>query len=229
MPKIVSQQEWLEARKALLEKEKEHSRARDALAAARRALPMVKVEKSYTFDAPSGRVSLGDLFGKYPQLVVYHFMLDPDWKDGCKSCSLIADNIEGGYVHFQGRDTAFTMVSRARLETIDAFKKRMGWTMPWVSSFGNDFNYDYGVSFHSEADGKTYNYGHGGFGKGEGPGLSCFLREGESIFHTYSVYARGLDILINTYNYLDLTPLGRHEEKLKYGMEWVKHHDKYGP
>jgi predicted dithiol-disulfide oxidoreductase (DUF899 family) len=226
-PKVVTQEEWLQARKGLLAKEKEHSRARDALAAERRALPMVKVDKRYAFESTDGKRALVDLFGKHPQLVVYHFMFDPDWKEGCKSCSLIADNVEGAWRHFQGRDTSFVMASRARLETLEAFKKRMGWTMPWVSSFGNDFNYDYGVSFRTEADGVGYNYGTGKFGKGEAPGLSCFFREGQDVFHTYSTYSRGLDLLIGTYHYLDLTPLGRHEEDLPYGMAWVKHHDKY--
>jgi predicted dithiol-disulfide oxidoreductase (DUF899 family) len=166
----------------------------------------------------------------HPQLIVYHFMLDPSWESGCKSCSLIADNIEGGFVHFAARDTAFTMVSRAPLAKIEAFKARMGWTFPWVSSSSSEFNYDFGVSFRTDADGGAYNYGAPGGGDdeaGERPGLSCFLREGDEVFHTYSTYARGLDLLIGTYHYLDLTPLGRHEEDLPYGMAWVKHHDKY--
>jgi predicted dithiol-disulfide oxidoreductase (DUF899 family) len=226
-PKVVSRDEWLTARRALLAKEKAWNRERDALSAERRSLPMVKVEKAYAFDGPDGVLSLRDLFGKHPQLIVYHFMLDPSWEAGCKSCSLIADNIEGGYVHFAARDTAFTMISRAPAATIAAFKKRMGWTMPWVSSFSNEFNYDFGVSFRAEEDGVAYNYGGDRKGAGERPGLSTFLREGDDVFHTYSTYARGLDVLIGTYNYLDLSPLGRHEEGLPYGMSWVRHHDKY--
>jgi predicted dithiol-disulfide oxidoreductase (DUF899 family) len=228
--RVVSRAEWLLARKTLLAKEKASSRERDALSAERRKLPMVKIDEPYAFDAPAGRRTLRDLFGPYPQLIVYHFMLDPSWESGCKSCSLIADNIEGGFVHFAARDTAFTMVSRAPLARIEAFKARMGWTFPWVSSSTNEFNYDFGVSFRTDADGGAYNYGAPGSGDGEAgerPGLSCFLREGDDVFHTYSTYARGLDLLIGTYHYLDLTPLGRHEEELPYGMAWVKHHDKY--
>jgi predicted dithiol-disulfide oxidoreductase (DUF899 family) len=226
-PNIVDRAEWLEARKSLLAREKTFSRERDALSAERRKLPMVQVDKPYAFEGPDGRRSLRELFGAHPQLIVYHFMLDPAWESGCKSCSLIADNIEGGFVHFAARDTAFTMVSRAPLARIQAFKARMGWTMPWVSSSGSDFNYDFGVSFRSEADAVAYNFGTGHGEAGEAPGLSCFWRDGERVFHTYSTYARGLDLLIGTYNYLDLTPLGRHEEELPYGMAWVKHHDKY--
>jgi predicted dithiol-disulfide oxidoreductase (DUF899 family) len=227
-PEVVSRETWLAARKTLLAKERAFSRERDALAAERRTLPMVKIDKPYAFEGPGGRSTLRDLFGGQPQLIVYHFMLDPEWEAGCKSCSFIADNIEGGYPHFAARDTAFTLVSRAPLARIQAFKTRMGWTMPWVSSFASDFNYDFGVSFKTDEESAGYNYGTTNEGeKGEHPGLSCFLREGEQVFHTYSTYARGLDILLGTYNYLDFTPLGRHEEDLPYGMAWVKHHDKY--
>jgi predicted dithiol-disulfide oxidoreductase (DUF899 family) len=226
-PKIVGREEWLTARKALLTREKALTRERDALAAQRRALPMVKVDRDYVFDGPSGPVTLRQLFGAHPQLLVYHFMLDPAWEAGCKSCSYVTDNIEGGFRHLAARDTAFTLVSRAPLPKITAFKERMGWALPWVSSFSNEFNYDFGVSFRTEDDGLSYNYGAGEKGTGERPGLSAFLRDGDEVFHTYSVYARGLDALIGTYQYLDLTPLGRHEEDLPYGMAWVRHHDKY--
>jgi predicted dithiol-disulfide oxidoreductase (DUF899 family) len=232
--KVASREEWLAARKQLLDKEKEFSRASDALSAERRKLPKVKVDKEYVFEGPSGRATLRELFGPHPQLIVYHFMLDPSWESGCKSCSLIADNIEGGFVHLAARNTGFAMISRAALPTIEAFKKRMGWTFPWLSSSGNDFNYDFHVTLDKAKGSTEYNYvdiskfdreGYGGMG--ERPGCSVFLRDGDQVFHTYSTYERGLDILIGTYNYLDLTPFGRDEKDLKYGMEWVRHHDKY--
>jgi predicted dithiol-disulfide oxidoreductase (DUF899 family) len=230
LPKIVSREEWLAARLALLAKEKEFSKARDAIAAERRKMPVVKVESKYVFDAPGGKTSLRDLFGAKHQLIVYHFMFDPSWTDGCKSCSFVSDHVDGSLVHLAARDVAFAAVSRAPLARIEPFKKRMGWKFPWVSSFESDFNYDFGVSFRPEDKGAGkagYNYGKGSFPTSEAPGLSTFLREGDDVFHAYSTYARGLDILIGAYNYLDLTPLGRHEEDLKYGMEWVRLHDKY--
>jgi predicted dithiol-disulfide oxidoreductase (DUF899 family) len=157
-------------------------------------------------------------------------MFDPTWTDGCKSCSLIADHVDGMLPHLAARDTAFAAVSRAPLAKLLAFKERMGWSFPWVSSAESDFNYDYGVSFRNDdkATGKpAYNYGTGSFPTSEAPGLSTFLRDGESVLHAYSTYARGLDVLIGAYNYLDLTPLGRQEEALPYGMAWVKLHDRY--
>ena len=227
--RTVSREEWLVARRAFLEREKAFDAQRDALAAARRALPRVKLDKSYVFKTPEGDRTLLALFGKHPQLVVYHFMLGPDMNEGCHGCSYIADNVGDGWRHFAARDTAYTMISRAELPKIDAYKKRMGWSMPWVSSAGSDFNFDFGVSFRSEEDGRAYNYGKGQGGKGERPGLSCFVRQGEGdeVFHTYSTFARGLDMLIGTYNYLDLTPMGRHEQGLSHPMEWVRHHDRY--
>jgi predicted dithiol-disulfide oxidoreductase (DUF899 family) len=232
-PKVVSRTEWLAARRDLLAKEKEFNRQRDALSAARRKLPMVKVEKTYTFEGPSGRTTLVDLFDGRTQLIVYHFMLDPDWSEGCKSCSYIADNYEGGLVHLAARDTSFVTISRAPLANIEVFKKRMGWKFNWLSSFGSDFNYDFHVTLDPAKGSTEYNYedisrdkpGYGG--AGERPGLSVFLREDKNIFHAYSTYQRGLDILIGTYNFLDLTPLGRQEEGSKHGMSWVRHHDKY--
>jgi predicted dithiol-disulfide oxidoreductase (DUF899 family) len=229
-PKTVSREEWTAARKALLKKEKEFDRQRDALAAERRALPMVKVDKEYVFEGPEGRATLRDLFGAHPQLIVYHFMFDPSWDEGCKSCSYLADTFDGASVHLPARDTAFVAVSRAPLAKLEAFKKRMGWSFRWLSSSPTDFNYDFHVSFEpkEKAAGKGgYNYSDKPFPMSEAPGLSVFLREGGDVFHTYSTYARGLDHLIATYNYLDLTPLGRHEEKLEYGMAWVRLHDKY--
>jgi predicted dithiol-disulfide oxidoreductase (DUF899 family) len=229
-PKIVSHDEWLKARKAFLTKEKAFNRERDALAAARRELPMVKVEKTYSFEGPTGEKTLAELFGERRQLVVYHFMFDPSWSEGCKSCSLVADHFEGMLPHLAARDIAFAAISRAPLQKLRTFQERMGWNFPWLSSAANEFNYDFGVSFRSgdEASGKpAYNFGTGNFPTSEAPGLSTFLRDGERVLHAYSTYARGLDLLIGAYNYLDLTPLGRQEDGLPYGMSWVKHHDKY--
>lgn len=229
--KIVSQDEWLAARKALLVKEKAFSKERDALSAARRDLPMVKIEKRYVFDGDGGKTTLGDLFAGRKQLVVYHFMFDPSWEQGCKSCSLIGDHVDGMLPHLAARDTSFVAISRAPLGKLLAFQKRMGWTFPWVSSAETDFNYDYGVSFSPDETGageRSYNYADSKPTMSEKPGLSAFLRRGDDVLHAYSTYARGLDVLIGAYNYLDLTPLGRQEADLPYGMAWVKHHDQYG-
>jgi predicted dithiol-disulfide oxidoreductase (DUF899 family) len=229
-PEVVSRDEWLAARKRLLTKEKEATRQRDALAAERRALPMVRIDKPYVFDGPDGRRSLLDLFAGSPQLIVYHFMFDPAWSEGCKSCSLFADTFNGAVQHLRGRDTAFAAVSRAPLEKLLAFQHRMGWTFPWYSSADSDFNYDFHVTFTPEdhAAGRTeYNYVIQRFPESEAPGSSVFLRDGSEVFHTYSTYARGLDHLIGTYSLLDLTPLGRHEEGLPHTMSWVRHHDRY--
>lgn len=234
-PKIVSQTEWLAARKNLLAKEKAFTKERDALSAARRDLPMVKVEKRYTFEGAGGHATLDQLFADKRQLIVYHFMFDPSWEEGCKSCSLVADHFEGSLPHLRARDVAFAAISRAPLAKLTAFQKRMGWTFPWLSSAGSDFNYDFGATFREDGNGSTqsYNFGTGNFrgrffdSNAEAPGLSVFLRDGADVLHTYSTYSRGLDILIGAYNYLDLTPLGRQEATMKYGMEWVRHHDKY--
>jgi predicted dithiol-disulfide oxidoreductase (DUF899 family) len=231
-PKIVSREEWTRARKELLAKEKAHDHLRDALSAERRQLPMVKVDKPYTFEGAEGRVSLADLFGGRRQLIVYHFMFDPSWDEGCKSCSLLADTFDGASVHLPARGTSFVAVSRAPLAKLDAYKKRMGWSFRWVSSFGSDFNHDYHVSATPEdiaAGTVEYNYSTKPSPSlpEERPGASVFLKEGADVLHTYSTYARGLDHLIATYEFLDLTPLGRDEEKLPYGMAWVRHHDKY--
>ncbi len=234
-PKVVSRAEWVAARKELLVKEKEATRRRDALSAERRELPMVKIDKEYVFDGPEGRATLRELFGEKRQLIVYHFMFDPAGNEGCRSCSFFADNFASGLVHLAARDTSFAVISRAPLEKLESFKKRMGWTFPWLSSFGNDFNYDFHVTLDKAAGSVEYNYGSAATllaaGKiwqmGELPGLSVFLREGDSVFHTYSTYQRGLDLFLNTYNYLDLTPLGRQEEQEPHVMAWVRHHDKY--
>jgi predicted dithiol-disulfide oxidoreductase (DUF899 family) len=230
-PKVVSQEEWLAARKNLLEKEKEFTRQRDALSAQRRDLPWVPVQKEYVFEAPGGKERLSDLFGGKNQLFVYHFMFGPDWKEGCQSCSLFADHVDGLLVHLASRDVSMVMVSRAPLAQIEPFKKRMGWKFKWVSSNGTDFNYDYHVSFTKEemAGGNVYyNFGKNRFPSDEAPGASVFYKNAHgSIFHTYSSYARGLDILLGVYNLMDMTPMGRHEEGLPYPMAWVRHHDKY--
>jgi predicted dithiol-disulfide oxidoreductase (DUF899 family) len=234
-PSVVSQTEWLQARKAHLAREKEFTRQRDALSAELRKLPMVRVDKAYTFDGPAGRANLGDLFGKHRQLLVYHFMFDPAWDQGCKSCSHFMDNYEGAIVHLSARDTSFVVVSRAPLAKIEPFKKRMGWTFPWLSSFGNGFNYDFHVTLNEALGSIEYNYANAAqlvkagklwSNKRGLPGLSVFLREGEDVFHTYSVYQRGLDLFLNTYNYLDLTPLGRQEGEDRT-QSWIRHHDNY--
>jgi predicted dithiol-disulfide oxidoreductase (DUF899 family) len=233
-PSVVSRAEWLAARKELLATEKEFTRQRDALSAQRRQLPMVKIEKEYVFEGPHGRTTLPDLFEGRRQLVIYHFMFDPSWDEGCPSCSYLIDNISGALVHLSARDTSFAAISRAPLTKIEPFKKRMGWSIPWVSSFGSDFNYDFHATQDEAVQPVQYNYqdaatlaqkGETWFTSGETHGMSVFLREGDSVFHTYSTYARGPDVLLNTYNLLDLTPLGRQEDTQI--MDWVRHHDRY--
>ena len=229
--KVVSRDEWLAARKQHLKKEKEFTRLRDKLSAERRELPWVKVEKNYLFDGPGGKENL---FDGRSQLIVYHFMLGPEWEQGCPSCSFLSDHIDGSVVHLAHRDVTFVVVSRAPLPKIEAFKKRMGWHFKWVSSYGNDFNFDYHVSFTKDemAKGKVYyNYdmNEAQSTSEEGPGISVFYKDGTGgIFHTYSAYARGLDILVGSYNYLDLVPKGRDEAELPWTMAWVRHHDRYG-
>jgi len=230
--KVVSHDEWIAARKAYLAEEKAFSRARDALARKRRELPWEKVQKNYMFDTAHGKQSLGDLFGGKSQLIVYHFMLGPGWEAGCQSCSFLADHFDGSVVHLAQRDVAFVVVSRAPLSEIEAFQRRMGWRFKWVSAFGSEFNSDYQVSFTAEekTGGKVfYNYEFiESFPSEERPGASVFCKNpaGE-IFHTYSTYGRGLDILIGTYNFLDLAPKGRDEDGLAWSMAWVRHHDRY--
>ena len=228
-PKVVSPEQWLAARKALLAKEKELTRARDRLSAERRALPWVEVEKAYTFDGPHGPETLADLFGERSQLLVYHFMFGPDWQEGCPSCSFWADNYNGIVVHLEHRDVSLVAVSRAPLDKLEAYKKRMGWNFKWVSSLGCDFNRDYHVSFTPEEQ-KTavYNYEAAGFGSSEAPGVSVFAKDAQGrIFHTYSCYARGLDTLNGAYQLLDLVPKGRDEQGLSHSMAWLRRHDKY--
>jgi predicted dithiol-disulfide oxidoreductase (DUF899 family) len=228
--KIVSRQEWTEARKAFLDKEKEFTRARDRLSAERRALPWVKVDKAYVFDTFEGKKTLAELFDGRSQLIVYHFMLGPDWEEGCPSCSFLADHFDGANIHLAQRDVTFVAISRAPLAEIEAFRRRMGWRFPWVSSFGSDFNFDYHVSFADVAVGKDgdYNYERQEIVSDEMPGASVFYKdETGGVFHTYSAYARGLDILVGAYNFLDLTPKGRDEAELPWTMAWVRHHDRY--
>jgi predicted dithiol-disulfide oxidoreductase (DUF899 family) len=231
--RIVSEKEWLSARKQFLRKEKELTHLRDQLSAERRELPWVKVEKRYVFDAPAGKETLAALFEGRSQLIVYHFMFGPEWEEGCPYCSFLADHIDGAAVHLNAHDVTIAAVSGAPLPKIQAFKKRMGWRFKWVSSEGNDFNFDYHVSFtkDDEAKGKAYyNYETRDFESEELPGVSVFYKDDNGgIFHTYSSYARGGDILLGAYNYLDLTPKGRNETGPAHNLtDWVRHHDRYG-
>ncbi|MCF8478191.1 MAG: thioredoxin family protein [Pseudolabrys sp.] len=227
---IVSQDEWLKARKALLVREKEFTRARDALSAERRKMPWVKVDKPYVFDGPDGRETLADLFGCHSQLIVYHFMLGPGWLQGCPSCSFLADHFDGAIPHLAQRDVAMLAVSRAPFAEIADYKKRMGWQFEWLSSFGNDFNRDFSVSFAKDEIGSEtlYNYGTSKAEAEEMPGISVFAKnQAGEVFHTYSTYARGLDIVAGAYNLLDMVPKGRDEASLPWTMAWVKRHDEY--
>ncbi|MDB5296891.1 MAG: hypothetical protein JWO31_2874 [Phycisphaerales bacterium] len=232
MRPTVSRQTWVEARKALLVKEKENTRQRDELARQRRELPWIKVDEHYVFDGPQGKVALADLFGTRSQLLVYHFMFGPDWAEGCPSCSFVSDHLDAATVHLAARDVSLAMVSRAPLPKIQAFKERMGWRLPWVSSHGNSFNHDFHVHFTPEerAGGAVYhNYTMEAFPSEEAPGASVFYRDpmaGE-VYHTYSTFGRGLDAMVGTYVLLDLVPKGRDEDQLPFSMQWVRHHDRY--
>jgi predicted dithiol-disulfide oxidoreductase (DUF899 family) len=228
---IVSQEEWLVARKELLAKEKELTRLRDQLSQQRRALPWVKVEKEYVFDGPNGKETLAELFAGRSQLLVYHFMFDPSWEEGCKSCSFWADNYNNIIVHLNHRDVTMVTISKAPLSKLEAYKQRMGWSFKWMSSFGNDFNRDYHVSFtpEEEKQGQAYyNYQTSKYFSSEGPGISVFYKDEQgNIFHTYSCYARGLDMMNSAYHHLDLTPKGRDEAGLPSPQAWVCRHDQY--
>jgi predicted dithiol-disulfide oxidoreductase (DUF899 family) len=217
LPQVVSRDEWQIARQQLLAKEKAATRAYDALNVERRTLPIVKVDKPYTFEGPDGTASLSDLFDGRRQLIVYHFMFDPSWEAGCPGCSFLTDNI-GNLAHLHARNTSLVLISRAPLAKIEPFKQRMGWNIPWYSSFGSDFNYDFGATTKD----------------GEVSALSVFLHDGDSIYHTYSTYGRGVDIVGSTYSYLDLTPLGRQEPWEQPAsrndaptQDWVRYHDEY--
>jgi predicted dithiol-disulfide oxidoreductase (DUF899 family) len=223
LPKIATREEWLTARKQLLAKEKELTRARDALNVERRNLPMVEVDKDYVFDGPDGKVHLIDLFDGRAQLIIYHFMFDPSWEDGCPSCTAGTDELSPGFFeHLHTRDTSYAMVSRAPLPKLERWKSKKGWDIPWYSSFGTDFNYDFGVSIDGSVAPTEYNYRNKEETEAEGlpfgdepfeaPGRSCFLQVDGRIFHTYSQYARGLESTGGSYYFLDLTVLGRQEE-----------------
>jgi predicted dithiol-disulfide oxidoreductase (DUF899 family) len=229
--KVVSRDEWLKARLAHQTAEKEFTRKRDELSRQRRELPWVRVEKNYVFEGPNGPETLADLFGDRSQLIVYHFMLGPEWEEGCKSCSFLADHFDATRIHLAHRDVTLAAVSRAPMPRIEAFQNRMAWRFHWVSAFGTDFQRDYGVHFTKEelAGEVDYNYHKTRFGLEEAPGLSVFYQdEAGEIFHTYSTYARGLDSLSGTYHFLDLVPKGRDEGGLAFTMAWVRHHDRYG-
>ncbi len=230
MHRIVSDQEWLAARKELLEEEKKFQAARDELANKRRALPWRAVKAEYVFETEHGRKSLAELFGAATQLLVYHFMFHPEWDAGCKSCSFWADTYDGSVAHLAARDVSLVAISRAPLELLLAYRERMGWTFPWASSATNSFNYDFGVSFSPKqiASGTaSYNYEQGNAAIEELPGISVFARDGDSVFHTYSTFARGLDPFNATYQLLDIVPRGRDEASLTYPQEWVKRRDEY--
>jgi predicted dithiol-disulfide oxidoreductase (DUF899 family) len=227
---VVSHEEWIRSRKQFLAKEKEFTRLRDELSRERRELPWERVEKKYEFDGPQGRVTLADLFEGRGQLVIYHFMLGPGWAEGCPSCSYLADHFDPMTIHLANRDVTLAVVSRAPIAEIETFRRRMGWGFRWLSSYGSDFNQDYQASASPEeagGDQAYYNYDMMPFPSSERPGLSVFSQSPEGVFHTYSTYARGLDILVGTYNFLDLVPKGRDEGGFKHTMAWVRHHDKY--
>ena len=228
---VVSREDWLVARMEHLAKEKEFTRLRDQLSAERRDLPWVRIEKAYLFDSGTGKQSLANLFGDKRQLIVYHFMFGPDWEEGCPSCSFWADNFNGIGVHLNHRDTVLVAISRAPVELLEAYRQRMGWSFPWLSSLQSDFNQDYQVSYPAEAakQGETiYNYRNGEFSGQELPGISVFYRaEDGTIYHTYSAYARGLDMLNGAYHFLDLTPKGRDEANLSWSQAWLQRHDQY--
>lgn len=227
---VVSREDWLDARRALLIKEKAHTRARDALNAERMALPWVKLDKPYAFDTERGRKTLDDLFDGRSQLLIYHFMLGPDWDAGCEGCSFMADHFDGTLPHLNHHDVTLVAVSRAPLEKIQAYKRRMGWKFPWASSHGGDFNRDFHVSFTpEELAGETIDYNFTDLPSGQGhdelPGLSAFYRDAEGqVFHTYSTYARGLEEALATMMLLDRAPLGRNEGET---MNFIRRHDEY--
>lgn len=226
--KVISHEDWISARKHLLAKEKEFTRLRDELSQQRRNLPWESVDKTYMFESANGKESLADLFGKSSQLIVQHFMFDPSWDAACKSCSFWADNYNGIDIHLRHRDISFLAISRAPYSKLAAYKQRMGWSFKWVSSFENDFNYDYYVSFTSEeVAGEGYvNYAKGKVWGSEIVGISVFYKdEQDKIFHTYSTYSRGVDMLNGAYNYIDLTPKGRDEGGRT--QFWVRRHDEY--
>ncbi|MPZ40511.1 MAG: DUF899 domain-containing protein [Rhizobiales bacterium] len=231
--RVVSRDEWVAERKTLLGREKELTRLKDQIASERRALPWVRIDKNYVFDAPEGRRTLAELFEGRRQLLVQHFMFAPGSEQGCPSCSFMADHSDGMTVHLAHRDVTLLAVSRTPLAEIERFRRRMGWQFKWVSSHGSDFNYDFGVSFAPEEVAKGelyYNYGRWPLAYEEWPGVSVFYKdEAGDVFHTYSTYGRGVEVMMGTYNMLDLTPKGRDERDVDDKMEWVRHHDRYEP
>ncbi len=222
----VTREEWLEARKAFLIKEKEFTYAREKLSEERRNLPMVKVDKDYQFNSETGKQSLSDLFGPHQQLIIYHFMYGKDWEEGCPSCSFWADNFNGIDAHLAARNTSFAVTSNAPLQTLLNYKKRLGWNFYWVSAADLEFGTDFGVSFYDEENDGGYNYSDW-TPEGEMPGISVFIKQDDEIYQSYSTYGRGLDMLNGAYHYLDLTPIGRDEKDLPYTQAWVKRHDEY--
>lgn len=228
---VVSREEWLGQRIELLKKEKELTRQKDEHSRQIRELPWVRIDKNYIFQSPDGEKTLAELFGANSQLVIQHFMLGPGWDEGCKSCSFMADHTDGMLPHLAARDVTMLAVSRAPIAEIEAFKKRMGWRFPWISSHGSDFNFDFHVSFTPEelATGKlNYNYSLREFGSEEAPGISVFRKDADGeIFHTYSAFGRGVEQVVGTYSVLDLVPNGRDEDGLEFTMAWVRHHDRY--
>ena len=230
---VVSRDRWIAERKKLLAREKELTQLRDQIARECRALPWVRIEKNYVFDTLGGRRTLAELFEGRRQLLVQHFMFGPGWEQGCPSCSFMADHTDGMTVHLAHRDTTFVAISRAPLAEIERFRQRMGWQFKWVSANGTDFNYDFGVSFTPEEKARnevTYNYGKQPFESEELPGVSVFYKDDAgNVFHTYSAYRRGVEVMMGTYDLLDLTPKGRDERDVDYKMEWVRHHDRYAP
>lgn len=229
--KAVTREEWLSARKILLKREKDLTRLQDELSAARRQLPRVKIDKDYRFQGPQGEFSLADLFDDKSQLVIYHFMLGPDWKEGCPSCSFWADNYNGTQAHLSHRDIRLVVVSRGPLEKLLAYKDRMDWSFDWFSSQNSDFNFDFAVSFtdeQRESGEPIYNFDTIPFPADEAPGFSVFEKDKNGvIYHTYSTYARGLDIFNSAYHIMDMTPKGRNEDELPFPMAWVRRHDQY--
>lgn len=228
----VSREEWHRARLELLKKEKEHSKARDELTRARQNLPWVRIEKDYVFEGPDGKVHLRELFEGKSQLIVYHFMFEEDWEEGCKSCSFLADHYEPAIVHLANRDVSMVTISKASLKKIEAFRKRMKWNFRWMSSTDSDFNRDFHVSFTEDemASGRGfYNFEETStFSTKEAPGMSAFVQDKNGqIYHTYSTYARGLENFLTAYHLLDIVPKGRDEAEFSYGMEWLRHKDKY--
>jgi predicted dithiol-disulfide oxidoreductase (DUF899 family) len=231
--RVVSHKEWIEARKALLAKEKEFTRQREQLSQARRGLPWERVEKNYAFDGPTGKETLAQLFENRTQLIVFHFMFDPDWETGCKHCSFWADSLDPNVVHLKHRDVTPVVISRALLAKLETFRKRMGWRFKWLSSFGSDFNYDYQVSFTPEAiasGNASYNYRNRPQSDKmlDLTGISVFYKDDSGdLFHTYSCFARGVDMMNSAYHYLDLVPKGRDEANLQFNQAWVRLHDSY--